>query len=367
LRQIIHHSRIALLITFLFVGQFCFCQSDYWSYHKEIKEVIEQIDKAVDAIDRIKEVHETLKTKEKAKEVISTWQQIAEQFNTSAQIIQKAKLPSEFNDSKYRIDITEINCENKNRINATLNSFLEELKKTQKAAYYSQQKLNSFLVRLRYAEAAIEATSEIYEKLMLHTAGYELLWDQWKDIQLEVIPALTILKNNSIKYLNKIVAEAKKSALKINNLSGNLALIQAMKCGGIFRSQQLNFPNNVLPGNCQWNFNMRDVSIEIIIDPTEKLVSAGKLLFTQVEEPVNGSRCGSYDTFNYDCPMQKFTVNGSTIYIEFKSSVYRLYFTGTKQKDVINGSLALEPLPQTVAQNGGKSFRIVHNITLNKQ
>lgn len=315
-----------------------------------------------EGLERIQRTSEALTSGKQLQETRTEWQKIASQFREATEKIERAPLPSDFNMELYKLDVPAINCATKQTVIISATSYLEELRKSQLNSLFLQRQTASFINTLGMTRKVLNAIHDLYNKQL--GPNYQKVWSDWLDIEQYVDGDLFRLNKAANEHLKKLTLEFKKVEMKRSNLSGNLEQIKNIKCGGIFKCQDLNFPNNIINrSNCSWNLNIKDLSLSINISPDEKTLLHATLSFIDIPTRINNCRVITEITTQIG-RLKKATINGSMYNIEFESSDYKLTFSGRKANDSINGSITIETLDQVRGDDGFIPYRVVHIITL---
>ena len=197
-------------------------------------QVYDGISKASEALKDLRNVEQVIKDIEEGKTPSvseNKWADLASKYRAVAKQIREAPLPTDFDQTKYKISLDELtNCSTREASVAKLRDFLKELKEAQIRGEKASKDLDNGLSEADKARASLRHLIEAHKKLVgVPIYGSIFIWD-WFELETDVSASLADLTTALKSQRKKVTEELAKLSLYVPNLEGNLKLFEPLSC-----------------------------------------------------------------------------------------------------------------------------------------
>ncbi|RNI22603.1 hypothetical protein [Rufibacter latericius] len=357
---------LLLLLFILFFRNAANAQ--YWKLAEEALDAIEQAQESNDDLQKLIGAAKDIEEGRTPNNFSEDWLKVTQNFDKAAKLIKSAPLPTDFDKSKYFINITGVNCNTQNQLLVQGNKYLADLKEARKSSIFLQKKLDKTLKLLDASSKAIKVLQDFNSRLFgLPEFGRYFQWN-WLELETTVIPALSNLKIETNRHKNKLKAEYEKVTIQAENLESNLLQIRNLNCTVKLSSQAAN-SSEVQYGHasiCRYKAQFSNIILTVDYNKGIRQIVNAVLIADFKESLLTSCSTPSIPINRHSYRGETASGEGGRINIVFRSSANnqpkcRVSFSGTFQGNVINGNLTF------VRNDAGDiyAFTIIQPISIN--
>jgi len=245
-----------LALFFLIILNNVVSAQDPLKIASDLYKSFDQLKEAYDDASSVREIVKQIEEGKKPSVADNKWTLLADKYSNSAKSIKSAQLPTQFDQSKYKISIDQIKCDKLPELIETGTNYLQALKDAKLRGIDALSKLDAAIILGDSTVTTLQYLIKVHDKLIRVPIYNEIFQWDWFILNTSVSSSLGEFRLALNAQKRILENELHKLNVFIPNLESNLSHITNIKCikDGVYISNDEihRFKLEIKGSSCIW-------------------------------------------------------------------------------------------------------------------